>query len=103
MWVLTEVSQAGESSDLQLGVVGESPTGSYGDSVDTVQHQDAVVTRCKTPQSRIKPAPPFFSTILTCDLKKVYQSEWTPNTAVSIVRVQQTALSSPTVHKWAIH
>lgn len=49
MWVLTEVSQAGQSSGLQLGVVRESLTGSDCDSVDTIPHQDVVVTLCKTP------------------------------------------------------
>lgn len=42
--VLTEVSQAGQSRGLKHGVVGKSPTGSHGDPLHAVEHQDVEVT-----------------------------------------------------------
>lgn len=47
MRVLTEVSQAGQRRGLQRGIVGERLTGSHRDPLDTVQHQDVVVTLCR--------------------------------------------------------
>lgn len=52
MCVLTEVSQAGKSSGLQRGVVGESPTGSHCDPLDSVQYQDVVVALYKITQNK---------------------------------------------------
>lgn len=47
MRVLTEVSQAGQRRGLQRGIVRERLTGSHCHPLDTVQHQDVVVTLCR--------------------------------------------------------
>ena len=50
VWVcvaLTEVSQAGQRSSLQLGVVGEPLTGSERHTLNAVVYQDVVVTFCQ--------------------------------------------------------
>lgn len=50
--VLTEISQAGQRGGLQLGVTREHLTGSERHPLDTVVHQDVVVTLCEVKPSK---------------------------------------------------